>query len=54
MGKPKAKADPPFGFAQGRLFGDDNKKSNSNGNYKRWMCPGCGILSHPYRDTAAA
>jgi hypothetical protein len=24
-------ADPPFGFAQGRLFGDDNQKSNCNG-----------------------
>ena len=26
----KAKADPPFDFAQGRLFGDDNKKSKCN------------------------
>jgi hypothetical protein len=25
--KAKRKADPPFDFAQGRLFGDDNKKS---------------------------
>jgi hypothetical protein len=24
------KAGPPFGFAQGRLFGDDNKKDNCN------------------------
>jgi hypothetical protein len=24
-------ADPPFDFAQGRLFGDDNQKSNGNG-----------------------
>jgi hypothetical protein len=24
-----ANADPPFGFAQGRLFGDDNQKGNS-------------------------
>jgi FKBP-type peptidyl-prolyl cis-trans isomerase len=22
----RAEADPPFGFAQGRLFGDDNQK----------------------------
>jgi hypothetical protein len=22
----KAKADPPFGFAQGRLFGDDKQE----------------------------
>jgi hypothetical protein len=29
----KDKADPPFGFAQGRLFGD-NKKSNCNRNNK--------------------
>jgi hypothetical protein len=29
--KAKANADPPFDFAQGRLFGDDNKKNNSNG-----------------------
>jgi hypothetical protein len=26
----RATADPPFDFAQGRLFGDDNKKSYSN------------------------
>jgi hypothetical protein len=24
-----ATADPPFDFAQGRLFGDDNKKGNN-------------------------
>jgi hypothetical protein len=23
-------ADPPFGFAQGRLFEDDNQKYNNN------------------------
>jgi hypothetical protein len=28
--KAKATADPPFDFAQGRLFGDDNQKGNSN------------------------
>ena len=27
----KATADPPFDFAQGRLFGDDNKKGKNNG-----------------------
>jgi hypothetical protein len=26
--KAKATADPPFDFAQGRLFGDDNKRGN--------------------------
>jgi hypothetical protein len=30
----KATADPPFEFAQGRLFGDDNKKSKSRGKTK--------------------
>ena len=28
----RARADPPFGFAQGKLFGDDNKKGNSEGS----------------------
>jgi hypothetical protein len=28
----KEKADPPFGFAQGRLFGDGNQKGNGNSN----------------------
>jgi hypothetical protein len=27
----RTEADPPFGFAQGRLFGDDNKKGNDKG-----------------------
>jgi hypothetical protein len=27
-----ATADPPFDFAQGKLFGDDNKKDNCDGN----------------------
>ena len=30
-------ADPPFDFAQGSLFGDDNKKSKCNGNSNRRM-----------------
>jgi hypothetical protein len=29
--KAKANADPPFDFAQGRLFGDDNKRGKANG-----------------------
>jgi hypothetical protein len=29
-----ATADPPFDFAQGRLFGDDNQNSNCNFNGK--------------------
>jgi hypothetical protein len=33
-GPPDIKADPPFDFAQGRLFGDDNKKGNDNSNNK--------------------
>ena len=33
----KATADPPFDFAQGRLFGDDNKKSNSEGFPEKQM-----------------
>src|SRR5882757_1608450 len=28
-------ADPPFDFAQSRLFGDDNKKSEGE---RRWLC----------------
>jgi hypothetical protein len=27
----RARVDPPFGFAQGRLCGDDNQNSNCNG-----------------------
>jgi len=30
-----AKADPPFDFAQGRLFGDDNQKNNSRSPWDR-------------------
>jgi hypothetical protein len=29
------KADPPFDFAQGGLFGDDNKKGKCNGKTGR-------------------
>jgi hypothetical protein len=35
MATVKATADPPFDFAQGRLFGDDNKKSKS---YDKCKC----------------
>jgi hypothetical protein len=35
----KKTADPPFDFAQGRLFGDDNKKSKSSGNSERGVPP---------------
>jgi hypothetical protein len=35
MAAVKATADPPFDFAQGRLFGDDNKKSKSYDKCKR-------------------
>jgi hypothetical protein len=31
-GNGSATADPPFDFAQGRLFGDDNKKAKGNGS----------------------
>ena len=30
----KDNADPPFDFAQGRLFGDDNQKGKDNGKCK--------------------
>jgi hypothetical protein len=30
-----ATADPPFDFAQGRLFGDDNKKGKGKSNRSR-------------------
>jgi hypothetical protein len=33
-GNSKATADPPFGFAQGRHYGDDNKKCKGNGKCK--------------------
>jgi hypothetical protein len=33
----KATTGPPFDFAQGRLFGDDNKKSNGGGFRERQM-----------------
>jgi len=31
VGAGTREADPPFDFAQGRLFEDDRKKSKSNG-----------------------
>jgi hypothetical protein len=34
MATVKATADSPFDFAQGRLFGNDNKKNKSNNKCK--------------------
>jgi hypothetical protein len=35
MNGKRATADPPFGFAQGRLCGDDNQNGNCNCNGRR-------------------
>jgi hypothetical protein len=39
-GKATETTDPPFGFAQGRLFGDDNKNCNCNGFAEEIVCGG--------------
>jgi hypothetical protein len=34
----RQEADSPFGFAQGRLFGNDNKKSNGKAKSEETQC----------------
>ena len=38
-------ADPPFDFAQGRLFGDDNQKGNNKSNGKSNAGPSTALLT---------
>jgi hypothetical protein len=40
--KDKATADPPFDFAQGRLFGDDNKRTDNDKCNNNDKCNGNG------------